>query len=960
MILDRLLVRHKLNLLVAVPLMMVALLAVPLVSGQVAGARQAGVTAEVADTARRVSALVEEVQRARLLTVAYLDAGLVSVEALTVQFAAVADARAQLLRELGPDADPALLEAVRDASMVTDVAPAVTGGYATDHAVLGAFNSAATTLILALRLDRQPGVGTQETWTLSGLGALLQADEAASESGALLLMSASNPALRLRAGTNALEAQAVEKQQINRFVRLATPAQVTLLLEATRGPGAQRLADASAEVASTGAASAQGDAASHVFAAVQSQTTLRQMVEASIAQEISLTSRSASTVTLVWAAVLIGLGLLALAGVVLLTVAVGRSVSVPLRRLTHAAGSVVDVAAEELANVADDDADPAAVRRLAALPVGPRDELGELAEAFNRVQVTTAALLERQVASRRNVAAMFAGIGRRTSNLVGRQLAIIDVLESAEEDSATLRTLYRLDHIATRLRRNASSLVVLSGEREVTDDAQVVSLPDAVRAALGSIEDFQRVALTTFPEVHLSPAVSADVMLILSELIENAVLFSPPRASVEVGAWPSGDDGYQLLVVDHGIGMPAERLAEENARLRQRERLDLAPTDVLGLFVVGRVSRRHGIEVTLEPTPEGGLTVRVALPMSLFVDHLWSDPAGGFGGAVPAYGWGSAPELPGAQPVTHPLPPEHVVTTPLPVHPLAAEPQIAEPLATALTAVQPVAAQGPPDHARDMFAEAPPQLQPDGIPAPAVPGVRRRIPGTHWEWEGPVPVAVGADDQFAPPDAFDRSPASRVAEILDGAPLGLMSGDVHGPPDPEATRRQVEDLEAAMAGLDPSDVGYRAPAPPVPQSYSSWVDPTVTWDDAAASGLPPPPSPAAPSPGPASPGAPLPRPSSPGPSLPRAPLPGAPSGGLVRRVPGATLASLGVVLSESAAPVAPYQPPMAIDPEETLRVILDVDEAVRRARAQVPVDDGYWATDDAVSRWGGREEGGGR
>lgn len=922
MILDRLLVRHKLNLLVAVPLVMVALLAVPLTSGQVGRARQARATAEVADTARRVSILVEEVQRARLLTVAYLDSGLVGTDTLVVQFAAVTDARAQLLRELGPDADPELLEAVRDAESVTDVAPSVIAGYATDEAVLGTFNSVVNSLILALRLDRQPGVDTRETWTLASLGALLQADESASHSGALLLIAASNPAARLRAVTNALQAQAVEKQQTYRFVRLASAAQVALLLEATQGPGVQRLAQASAEVASTGAVAPRSDIARRVFAAVESQTALRQVVEALIAQEISLTSRRASSVTLVWAAVLIGVGLLVLSGMVLLTFAVGRSVSVPLRLLARAAGSVVDAAAEELANVADDDVDPAKVRRLAALPVGPHDELGELAAAFNRVQATTAALLERQVASRRNVAAMFAGIGRRTGNLVGRQLALIDALERAEEDSGTLGTLYRLDHIATRLRRNASSLVVLSGDREVADDTEVVSLPDAVRAALGSIEDFHRVALSGLPDAYLSPVVSADVMLILSELIENAVLFSPPRTSVEVGGWANGDAGYELLIVDHGIGMPGHRLAEENARLRQRERLDLAPTNVLGLFVVGRVSRRHGIVVTLEPTPDGGVTVRVTLPSSLFVEHAWPGPADRFPEAALEYGWGSAPQLLDGQQAGHPQPRELDAAAPFQAQPFA-EPQVAESWAADPWAAEPRVVE--PRIAEPWFAETYPPQPPDDVQPP--PGVRRRVPGTHWG--GPVP-AVGVDDRSALPGLFDLAPSSRLTEILPGASLGPAPGDVHGPPDPEATRRQVADLEAALAGLDPMPDRDH----PAPTERHALPDPLP--------GSVPGPEPSPP------PEQPYPDPSA------------TTSAGLARRVPGATLASLGVVVPEPAARAAPSLPPVEIDPEETLRVILDVDEAVRRARAQVPVDDGFRATDDAVSPRGGRVEGGGR
>ena len=160
------------------------------------------------------------------------------------------------------------------------------------------------------------------------------------------------------------------------------------------------------------------------------------------------------------------IGILVSAIVVGLALVVGRSVSRPLRRLTTAARGVADLAETELQRVADEDTGPEAVPRLAAITVTSSDEIGDLATAFNRVQSTAASLLERQVAGRRNVAAMFASVGRRTTNLVGRQLALIDTLEKSEEDPDTLGTLYRLDHVSTRLRRNASSLVVLSGSSE--------------------------------------------------------------------------------------------------------------------------------------------------------------------------------------------------------------------------------------------------------------------------------------------------------------------------------------------------------------------------------------------------------------------------------------------------------------------------------------------------------------
>lgn len=228
-----------------------------------------------------------------------------------------------------------------------------------------------------------------------------------------------------------------------------------------------------------------------------------------------------------------------------------------------------------------------------------RDELGELAEAFNQVQVTATALLERQVISRRNIAEMFGNVGHRVSNLTARQLALIDSVERGETDPEVLDRLYRIDHIAVRLQRNADSLMLLAGIRETGLNTGPMRLSNIVRAALGQIEGYQRVTPHAEGDVTVAPDIVGDLTLMLAELLENAVTFSPASSSVEVVLRPRhGSGGGALIeIIDHGLGMSAERLEEENARLIRRERLDLAPTEVLGLFVVGGLSRRWGIEV---------------------------------------------------------------------------------------------------------------------------------------------------------------------------------------------------------------------------------------------------------------------------------------------------------------------------------------------------------------------------
>ena len=359
---------------------------------------------------------------------------------------------------------------------------------------------------------------------------------------------------------------------------------------------------------------------------MEALTSLARLVETRVAGQAASGAADSATRDRWLAALGVGIALLVLIGAVVLSVLITRSISRPLRRLTASADEVAEVARDELVRVADTEDAHAAAPRLRPVRVGTADELGELAAAFNRVQQVAADLVERQVVSRRNVATMFGNVGRRTQNLVGRQLAMIDSLERNEQDPALLDRLYRLDHVSTRLRRNANSLVVLSGAPDQELTGEPLSVADTIRSALGEIEGFQRVRLGDVDDALLTPHVTPDVTLLLAELLENGTSFSPPHTEVDVGATTGADGDVLVRIVDHGLGMTAEQLAAENARLVERERLDLAPTDVLGLFVVGRLARRHGIRVRLLPTPGTGVTAEVLIPVRQVVRREGSAP----------------------------------------------------------------------------------------------------------------------------------------------------------------------------------------------------------------------------------------------------------------------------------------------------------------------------------------------
>ncbi len=610
MILQRLLVREKLNLLTLAPLLVLAVLAVPLLAQPMAAARVAGDTERAVARAGEINDLVHRLQEARLRAVAYLGSSAVPPGEVLVSTAAVRSQAARLREAIGADADTALLEAVDAAVAVEQLRPRIVNRSVGAEAVIERIGGIVDQLNEEMGLARRSASDPEQGEVLRALDALLLADEAGSRAGALLLASRGSRA-RPEVLTAARSFDALDDFELEEVEEIAPGSVRELVEQAADGRSAEAVSDLLAARPLL-----RARAAAQVLGAVVARTTVRRVVEDTIVRDVSrrAAASAAGARTVAVAALVVGVVLAVL--LVWLAVAVGRSISRPLRRLTVAAGQVADLAQAELMRVADADPREEQVPRLAAVRVDSQDEVGELASAFNRVQNTAALLLERQLAGRRNVASMFASVGQRTTNLVGRQLAIVDTLERDEDDPDVLARLYRLDHLSTRLRRHASSLVVLSGGRDAGADQEPLLVADAVRAALGSIEEYQRVSLAPLPDVRVVTGVVSDVVLLLAELVENGVQFSAPRTTVEVsGRLVEG--GCELRIVDHGLGMPAERIADENAKLRSRERLDLAPSHVLGLFVVGRLGRRHGIEVTLSATAGGGTTARVVLPASV-------------------------------------------------------------------------------------------------------------------------------------------------------------------------------------------------------------------------------------------------------------------------------------------------------------------------------------------------------
>jgi hypothetical protein len=223
-------------------------------------------------------------------------------------------------------------------------------------------------------------------------------------------------------------------------------------------------------------------------------------------------------------------------------------------------------------------------------------------------------LAANEAALRGNVNAMFVNLSRRSQSLVERQIRLIDDLEQGEQDPERLASLFQMDHLATRMRRNSENLLVLAGHDESRRWNQPVALVDVLRAALSEIEQYERVTLNVQPGIAVRGQAVSDVVHLTAELVENATSFSAADTPVTIAGHLLSSGGVLLEITDQGVGMGAEEMAHANWRLDNPPVVDVAVSRRMGLFVVARLAARHGIRVRLRPAASGGLIALVWLP----------------------------------------------------------------------------------------------------------------------------------------------------------------------------------------------------------------------------------------------------------------------------------------------------------------------------------------------------------
>jgi signal transduction histidine kinase len=349
------------------------------------------------------------------------------------------------------------------------------------------------------------------------------------------------------------------------------------------------------------------------------QGLVRQIIGQSQSQHSALTRTAVET----------GIEVLAVLIVVLMiTIIVARSMVRPLRKLRTGA---LEVAGLRL---------PDAVRRMSetdgegvSLEVDPidvnsSDEIGEVARAFDQVHREALRLAANEAALRGNVNAMFVNLSRRSQSLVERQIRLIDDLEQGEQDPERLSSLFQMDHLATRMRRNSENLLVLAGHDESRRWNQPVALVDVLRAALSEIEQYERVTLNVQPGIAVRGQAVSDVVHLTAELVENATSFSAADTPVTIAGHLLSSGGVLLEITDQGVGMGAEEMAHANWRLDNPPVVDVAVSRRMGLFVVARLAARHGIRVRLRPAASGGLIALVWLPDETIMHETPDDTPG--------------------------------------------------------------------------------------------------------------------------------------------------------------------------------------------------------------------------------------------------------------------------------------------------------------------------------------------
>ncbi|MDT5029235.1 MAG: hypothetical protein QOE61_5661, partial [Micromonosporaceae bacterium] len=482
------------------------------------------------------------------------------------------------------------------------------------------------------------------------------------------------------------------------------------------------------------------------------------------------------------------LGLIALIITLVAWIRIGRSL---IKRLAGLRQAALELAVDRLPSVVTrlrrgEEVDVA--NESPPLPYGD-DEIGQVGHAFNELQRTAVNSAIEEANVRRGLNEVFLNIARRSQTLLHRQLSILDRMERRTDEPAELEDLFRVDHLATRMRRHAEDLVILAGSAPGRGWRNPVPIVDVLRGAVSEVEDYARVSIRPMPETALIGRAVGDVIHLLAELIENATSFSPPHTRVNIGGEKVAH-GFAVEIEDRGLGMSNDALAESNHRLANPPDFDPANSAQLGLFVVARLAERHGVKVQLRSSAYGGVTAIALIPAGLVVtgsDEFNAPPT------VPRQlePMAALPQAPHANGA-----PRNGVTRATLYRELSQRPAIGAPPPSGAAPVtaEPVTltpTTSVPRHARQEIIEAPLTSGPDGLP--------RRVRQTS------IVPQLRDDPPPAPGDSSTQGPGLRSPEESRAMMSTFQAGLARGRRDAETETDAENDAEAELPGLPERD-----------------------------------------------------------------------------------------------------------------------------------------------------------
>jgi HAMP domain-containing protein len=797
-VLDRLSIRSKIAVILILPVLACAVLGALRVSSRISTSRQADRVTKLTEFSLRGTNVAHELERERGLAGRFLDAAPndPSLEALRNQEAAsdkaMADYRKSVdeldVRSLTPQARDTLASALGRLDGLSDLRHDIGEHGVAASGALDIYNATVADLLNANRElmgrisnpDLAQAVGAFVSVSrITELAAL----ERELVSG--VLANGSFGAGQYRSFTSTVATRSVLQSE---FQAAATPEQREVFVQTVVGPEVQRAKELqNTVVASEGNGKLAVDP-NQWWTVTSAEIDLMHQVAQRLGASAVSRSRAIENSANLRAGVDSLAVLLVLALAAGLSLMVARSMLRPLRLLER---SAKDVAQNRLPGVVaklqrSSGEAPDLSHEIEPVTVPSRDEVGEVAAAFNAVNEVAVRVAAEQAALRMSIGDIFLNLARRSQALIDRQLELIDELEE-EADSRTLASLFQLDHLATRMRRNAENLIVLSGAEPPRRWTQPIPLGEVIRGAIAEVEDYQRVALVPMEDVAVPGHAGADIIHLLSELIENATSFSPPGTVVRVGGQPAAT-GYIVEVEDRGLGMSDEELQEANERLANPPAIDFAVSRMLGLFVVSRLARRYGIRVQLRHSSYGGITAMVMLPASVV---LPLGPQGPQGPVAPDP-FTEAPALMAPQ-----AEPEPVMAEPLPIFEQARSDWFEIP-----------GGAPPPGPS----AAYPPLAARFGEEVEGPPAAAPRAPGSPWDLHEPFPTPAPQG-----PERFADDPDPRFSS----GPFPVWWDDqVNGTAADAPYGEEQDELDGFEEAGEP--YGYRprgAPEPPYGAGY---------------------------------------------------------------------------------------------------------------------------------------------